>query len=86
MSTITAILEPDADGTLHLRLPAELRGGKVKVVAFIEGADAGEEGPRGRLVMGEFGRRVLVAPEDAPPMTSKRIKAILEGETSGLRH
>ena len=29
MSTITAILEPDADGTLHLPLPAELRSVKV---------------------------------------------------------
>ena len=84
MSTITAILEPDADGTLHLPLPAELRRGKVKVVASMEAADAGEGGPRGQLVMGEFARRVLVAPEGAPPMTSERIKAILEEETSGL--
>jgi hypothetical protein len=36
MSTITAILEPDADGTLHLPLPAELRHGKVKVEAKLE--------------------------------------------------
>lgn len=33
MSTITAILEPDANGTIHLPLPAEFRGGKVKVIA-----------------------------------------------------
>ena len=38
MSTITAILEPDADGTLHLPLPAELRHGKVKVEAKMEAA------------------------------------------------
>lgn len=38
MSTITAILEPDADGTLHLPLPVELREGKVKVTATIERA------------------------------------------------
>ena len=36
MSTITAILEPDADGTLHLPLPVELRHGKVNVVATLE--------------------------------------------------
>ena len=36
MSTITAILESDADGTLHLPLPAELRHGKVKVTATLE--------------------------------------------------
>ena len=36
MSTITAIMEADADGTLHLPLPADLRRGKVKVVATLE--------------------------------------------------
>jgi len=39
MSTITAILEADADGTLHLPLPAELRHGKVKVEAKLEPAE-----------------------------------------------
>lgn len=38
MSTITAILEPDADGTLHLPVPVELRRGKVKVIATLESA------------------------------------------------
>jgi len=36
VSTITAILEADPDGTLHLPLPAELRGGKVRVEARME--------------------------------------------------
>lgn len=36
MSTITAILEPDADGTLHLPLPAELRHSTLKVTATIQ--------------------------------------------------
>ena len=39
MSTITAILEADADGTLHLPLPAELRHGKIKVEAKLEPAE-----------------------------------------------
>ena len=39
MSTITAILEPDADGTLHLPLPAELRHGKVRVEAKVEAVE-----------------------------------------------
>lgn len=39
MSTITAILEPDADGTLHLPVPAELRHGKVRVEAKMESAE-----------------------------------------------
>jgi len=36
MSTITAILEADVDGTLHLPVPQNLRRGKVKVVATLE--------------------------------------------------
>lgn len=36
MNTITAILEADADGTLHLPVPQNLRRGKVKVVATLE--------------------------------------------------
>lgn len=43
MSKITAILEPDPDGTLHLPLPPELRYGKVKVEAKLEPAPAGDE-------------------------------------------
>ena len=39
MSTITVILEPDADGTLHLPLPAELRHGKVEVTATLKAAN-----------------------------------------------
>jgi hypothetical protein len=35
VSTITAILEAAADGTLHLPVPEELRHGKVEVVATI---------------------------------------------------
>jgi len=35
MSTITAILEPQADGTLHLPLPANLRSGRVRVIASL---------------------------------------------------
>ncbi len=36
MSTITAILEADADGTLHLPVPQNLRRGKVEVVATLQ--------------------------------------------------
>jgi hypothetical protein len=36
MSTITAILEPSPDGTLHLPLPPELRHGKVEVTATLK--------------------------------------------------
>jgi hypothetical protein len=40
VSTITAILEPDADGSLHLPLPADFPRGKVKVTAVIEAIGA----------------------------------------------
>ena len=43
MSTIIAIFEPDADGTLHLPLPEELRRGKVKVEAKIEAVESQPE-------------------------------------------
>ncbi len=43
MSTITAILEPNVDGTLHLPLPAELRHGKVRIIATLEPVAAAVE-------------------------------------------
>jgi len=33
MSTLTVLLEPDADGTLHLQLPKEMCRSKARVVA-----------------------------------------------------
>ena len=46
MSKITAILEADADGTLHLPVPPELRNTRVRVTATLEVAlePAREEG------------------------------------------
>jgi len=38
VSTITLILEPEADGKLHLPGPEELRHGKVEVVATLRPA------------------------------------------------
>jgi Protein of unknown function (DUF2281) len=38
MSTFTAILEPDADGSVHVPLPPELRHSPVKVTATLEAA------------------------------------------------
>ena len=35
MSTITAILTPSPDGTLHLPLPEHLRSGRIRVVATL---------------------------------------------------
>ena len=39
MSTIAAILEPHADGSLHLPLPVELQYRKVRIEAKLEAAD-----------------------------------------------
>ena len=39
MSTVTAILEADTDGSVHLPVPEELRGGKIKVVALLSAAE-----------------------------------------------
>lgn len=39
MSTITAILEPSLDGMLHLAVPHELLGKRVRVMAQVEAAD-----------------------------------------------
>lgn len=36
MSTITAIVEPQPDGTVHLPIPATLQHGKLKVTAVVE--------------------------------------------------
>lgn len=36
MSTITAVLEADADRTVHLPVPQNLRRGMVKVIATLE--------------------------------------------------
>ncbi len=39
MSTITAILTADDDGSLHLPLPSEFQHRRVKITATIEAAD-----------------------------------------------
>jgi hypothetical protein len=45
MSTITAILEADADGTLHLPLPIELRKSKLRVTATLQAVRDSSERP-----------------------------------------
>lgn len=51
MSMITAILEPAADGSLHLPVPEELRHRRIRVVALLTDADnsaAGNSGVKGK--------------------------------------
>jgi hypothetical protein len=80
VNTVTAILDPDDEGCVHLPLPVEMRQDKVKVTAVLELVEAEGHGDRAQLVSGEFGRAVLVAPPGTPAMTPESIKAILEIE------
>jgi hypothetical protein len=59
MSTITAILEPDPDGSLHLPLPPELRHAPVKVTATLEPLAVSGARPRFGCLAG----RIQLAPD-----------------------
>jgi hypothetical protein len=48
MSTMTAILEPQADGSLHLPVPVGMHKGKVKVVATLTPVPGSEEQEAGQ--------------------------------------
>ena len=66
MSTISLILTPEADGTLHLPLPEELRGRKVKVEATLEPA---EREPVGQLKgFGALKGEIWMAPDFDEPL------------------
>ena len=56
MSTITAILEADPDGTLHLPVPQNLRRGKVKVVATLERESLPTSRPTREMVLAALKR------------------------------
>ena len=63
MSTITAILDPDPDGSLRLPLPPELRHGKVKIEAKLESVKTTEPHPQFGCLAG----KISLAPDfDAP--------------------
>ena len=47
MSTITAVLEAEADGTLHLPVPLNFQRGKVKVVATLQAEQEAASQPVG---------------------------------------
>ncbi|EDY22347.1 hypothetical protein CfE428DRAFT_0472 [Chthoniobacter flavus Ellin428] len=67
MSTITAILEPDADGTLHLPIPQELRHQAIRVRAELEPAltEASQAGLKG---FGCLRGRISTAPDFDEPL------------------
>ena len=64
MSTITAILNPEADGSLRLPLPPELRHAPVKVTATLEAASASGARPRFGCLAG----KIRLAPDFDEPL------------------
>lgn len=64
MSTFTAILEADPDGSLHLPLPPELHGSMVKVSATLEAAEPSKNKPRFGCLAG----KIAMAPDFDDPL------------------
>ena len=62
VSTITAILEPDADGSLRVPLPPELRQTPVKITATLEAVSLGA--PRFGCLAG----KIRLAPDFDEPL------------------
>lgn len=66
MSTITAVLDADPDGSLHLPLPPELRGARVKVEARLETAESATGRAKAGLWKNLPGRFWMAADFDVP--------------------
>ncbi len=67
MNTITAILEPDADGTLHLPIPPELRHQAIRVKAELEPV-VQEGGQRNLKGFGCLRGQISMAPDFDEPL------------------
>jgi hypothetical protein len=70
MSLIKAILEADADGTLHLPLPPELRRGRIEVTATLK--PASEPTPPAQPRFGCLAGQVELAPDFDEPLEDFR--------------
>ena len=66
MSTIKAILEADADGTLHLPLPPEFRQGKYDVTATLK--PVGVTTPVKQPSFGCLAGKIELAPDFDEPL------------------
>jgi hypothetical protein len=64
MSIVTAVLEPEADGSIRLPLPAELRHGKVRVEAKLEAMEGTEPAPKFGCLAG----KIRLAPDFDEPL------------------
>ena len=66
MSMIKAILDADADGTLHLPLPPELRQGKIEVTATLKPVSETTPLPQPRF--GCLAGQIQLAPDFDEPL------------------
>lgn len=70
MSTFTAIMEPDADGTLHLPVPAAWRKQSIRVKAELEPVEALRE-PAAQEALKGFGclrGKIAMSPDFDEPL------------------
>ena len=79
MSTITAIFEPDADGTVHVPVPAEWRHLPIKVTAEMEPAGDPTSSAYGSEWMNSFGS-IQDSDFEAPPRCASRAIEPLSGK------
>ena len=68
MSTYTAILEPAADGTLHLPVPAEWRHGAIRVKAELEPVISPTAAPANLKGFGCLRGKIAMAPDFDEPL------------------
>jgi hypothetical protein len=64
MSKVTAILDPQPDGSLHLPVPEELRHTKVKVTATLEPVFGSAPRPQ----FGSLAGKIWMAPDFNAPL------------------
>lgn len=68
MSTITAILEPDADGTLHLPVPPAWRNTLIRVKAELEPVAGTPARPEPLKGFGCLRGKIRMAPDFDEPL------------------
>jgi hypothetical protein len=59
VSKITAILEPQADGNLHLPVPEEMRHQRIKITAVLEPISSRRETP----CFGRYAGQIWISPD-----------------------
>jgi hypothetical protein len=75
MNLITAIIEPDADGTLHLPLPEAWRSQSIRVKAELEPVGKASESGDSTQSLKGFGSlrgRILMSPDFDEPLEDFR--------------